>query len=158
MKTVVEVELTNAQEIALMDRYGRKCSRETLVKRAIAEVLKQQAEDVPVFEGKEAFKARTKAERELAEQEAAKAAELPPEVEALLKRFRYGEKFTDLEGREVSALEANRDPELKDAAAVVIQVDGDNSEWYPVALSELQPMPEPVKVLADPDKEGGGDA
>lgn len=39
MKSRVEVELSQAQEISLLDRYGRGCSRETLVARAIAEVV-----------------------------------------------------------------------------------------------------------------------
>lgn len=34
----VRVTLSAQNEIALLDRYGRRCSRETLVKRAIAEV------------------------------------------------------------------------------------------------------------------------
>ncbi len=38
-KPIVSIELSQAQEIALLERYGRGCSRETLVARAIAEVV-----------------------------------------------------------------------------------------------------------------------
>lgn len=38
-KPIVSIELSQAQEIALLERYGRGCSRETLVARAIAEAV-----------------------------------------------------------------------------------------------------------------------
>lgn len=38
-KVKVWVELSASQEISLQERYGRGCSRETLVDRAIAEVI-----------------------------------------------------------------------------------------------------------------------
>lgn len=34
----VEIELAGDQELLLMNRYGRKCSRETLIQRALDEV------------------------------------------------------------------------------------------------------------------------
>lgn len=138
-KTTVQIELSSAQEISLMQRYGRKCSPETLLKRALAEVLRQQAEDVPVFEGKEAYEARIKAEAEAKRVADAEASKLPPAVEELIARFKAGEKFVDLEGREVSAVTPNEDEDLKRQLPILIQVGGDNSEWYAIGLDGLQP-------------------
>lgn len=151
-KRIVKVELSPATELALLDRYGRKCSPEGAVKRAVAEVLRQQEENVPVFMGSKEFaaqQAREEEERRLAAEEAAR---LPPEVGDILTRFRAGEKLIDEEGREVSALEPTEDVELKDSAPVVAQFGGDNSEWYPLRLSELLPVVETVDPLpADAD-------
>ena len=38
-KTKVTVEISTEQEIKLQDRFGRGCSRETLIARAIADAL-----------------------------------------------------------------------------------------------------------------------
>lgn len=134
MKTKVEVELSHTQEIALMDRYGRKCSRETLVKRAIAEAIKMNAEDIPVFISSEERKAEEEAEKARGVAEA-EATRLTPEAESLLAKFKAGERLVDLEGREVSALEpaenGNVDP-------LIAQFGGDNSEWYPVSPNEIK--------------------
>ena len=131
----VKVTLNAKDEIALMNRYGRKCSAQTLVKRVLAEVLRQQAENVPIFVNKEEHAAKEKAEAE-AQRLAAEASKPPPEVEAILFRFQAGEKFVDLEGREVSNLSLTTDevPE-----PLMAQFDADNSEWYPVELNELKP-------------------
>jgi hypothetical protein len=136
----VKVSLNAKDEIALLDRYGRRCSRETLVKRAIAEVLKQQAENIPIFVGKEEHEARVKAaEAQRLAEEAARA--LPAEVVDILYRFSVGEKFVDEDGREVTALEANPDADDREQLPLLIQVGGDNSEWFPIPLSDLKPAP-----------------
>lgn len=137
-KVTVQTELTHAQEIALMDRYGRRCSRETLVKRAITEILKQQAENVPVFLGKSEYEAR-EAERK-AQEEAERQArtdQVPSEVKDLLVRFGNGERLIDLEGREVSNLVL---PDEDDSPEPLLaQFNGDDSEWFPVSPKEIRP-------------------
>lgn len=134
MKTKVEVELSHAQEIALMERYGRKCSRETLVKRAIIEVLNQQAEDVPIFVTKKEHEEKLAAEAEAAKRDA-EDAKPSPEVEDLLARFRNGEKLVDLKGRQVSALEPAENGNVE---PLIAQFGGDDSEWYPVSPNEIK--------------------
>lgn len=77
----VKVSLSAKDEIALMNRYGRKCLPQTLVKRALAEVLKQQAENIPIFVGKEEHEANLRAEDDAKRLVDAEAANLPPAVE-----------------------------------------------------------------------------
>jgi len=139
-KTTVTVELSPAQEIALLNRYGRRCSPETLVKRAIDEVLKQQDAGIDVFISLADHQAKVKAELDALEAERrAKFAAIPPAALELLERFKAGERFTDLENREVSALELNDDLDTKVDLPLLAQFGGDDSESYPVSLKEIVP-------------------
>lgn len=58
----VTISLTPGQEITLMDRYGRRCSRQTLVERAVTEVLKLQAKGKPPAVSTAKAKVKEKAE------------------------------------------------------------------------------------------------
>lgn len=60
----VKVSLNAKDEIALMNRFGRRCSPETLIKRAVAEVLRMQADNVAIFEGAEEYRTRIAKESE----------------------------------------------------------------------------------------------
>lgn len=138
----VKVTLNAKDEIALLDRYGRRCSRETLVKRALAEILKQQAENIPIFLNKEEAEARAEVERLAREEEERKLRpQLPEDVLNLLTRFQRSiGKLVDLEGREVTALVVTEDEDLRASGLwLSAQFENDDAEWHTVRASELKP-------------------
>lgn len=151
-KNEVKIELSHGQEIALQDRFGRRHSREGLVKKALAEVFRLQAEDIPVFVSVKEWEA-------LAESREEPKRDTPER--RLIARFASGIEFVDNEGRRVSNLALldsgpGRIDGGEDEDQLVVQVEGDDSEWTMIRPDELLEKglpedPENLRALAVED-------